>query len=153
MLRCWDEEMLRSCRHEQEITSEIYFLHVLGDMIGVLQFLTHPLRHRLEPLFFAVYEKELLRLLWSGMEPTDHVIGIPVSGSTPSLAEMFRSNPVAVLQHFWWNLSLTPSGIQILLFNASAGAVNPDYFSVQLRSLRALALSKRWHLVTLSFSS
>jgi hypothetical protein len=36
---------------------------------------------------------------------------------------------------------LTPSGIQLLLFNASAGSVNPDYFSVQLHSLRALVLS------------
>ena len=59
----------------------------------------------------------------------------------PSLGEMFQRNPVAVLQHFWWNLSLTPSGIQILLFNASTGTVNPDYFSVQLHSLRALVLS------------
>jgi hypothetical protein len=59
----------------------------------------------------------------------------------PSLVEMFRRNPVAVLQHFWWNVSLTPSGIQLLLFNASAGTVNPDYFSVQLHSLRALVLS------------
>jgi hypothetical protein len=59
----------------------------------------------------------------------------------PSLVEMFRRKPVAVLQHFWWNLSLTPSGIQLLLFNASAGTVNPDYVSVQLHSLRALVLS------------
>ena len=64
----------------------------------------------------------------------------------PSLGEMLRRNPVAVLQHFWWNLSLTPSGIQLLLFNASAGAVNPDYFSVQLHSRRALGLS----LITVS---
>jgi hypothetical protein len=60
---------------------------------------------------------------------------------TPSLLEMLRRNPVAVLSHFWWNISLIPSGIQLLLFNASAGAVNPDYFPVQLRSLRALLLS------------
>jgi len=60
---------------------------------------------------------------------------------TPSLLEMLRRNPVAVLYHFWWNISLIPSGIQLLLFNASAGAVNPDYFPVQLRSLRALLLS------------
>jgi hypothetical protein len=60
---------------------------------------------------------------------------------TPSLLDMLRRDPVAVLDHFWWNLSLTPSGIQLLLFNASAGAVNPDYFPVQLHSLRALVLS------------
>lgn len=59
----------------------------------------------------------------------------------PSLLEMLRRNPVAALQHFWWNISLTPSGIQLLLFNASAGTVNPDYFPVRLHSRRALALS------------
>ncbi len=59
----------------------------------------------------------------------------------PSLLEMIRGNPVAALQHVWWNISLIPSGVQLLLFNASAGTVNPDYFSVQLRSRRALALS------------
>lgn len=59
----------------------------------------------------------------------------------PSLGEMFRRNPVATLQHFWWNITLAPSGIQLLLFNASAGAVNPDYFPVALHSRRALALS------------
>jgi hypothetical protein len=59
----------------------------------------------------------------------------------PSLAEMLRRNPAAVLEHFWWNLSLTPGGIQLLLFNSSAGTVNPDYFPVQLHSRRALLLS------------
>jgi hypothetical protein len=59
----------------------------------------------------------------------------------PSLGEMLRRNPVAVLQHVWWNVGLTPSGVQILLFNASAGRVNPDYFPVQLHSRRALVLS------------
>jgi len=59
----------------------------------------------------------------------------------PSLVEMVRRNPLAVLQHFWWNLTLAPSGIQLLLFNASSGTVNPDYFPAPLRSRRALALS------------
>jgi hypothetical protein len=59
----------------------------------------------------------------------------------PSLGEMLRRNPVATLQHFWWNITLAPSGIQLLLFNASAGAVNPDYFPAQLRSRGALVLS------------
>jgi hypothetical protein len=60
---------------------------------------------------------------------------------TPSLAEMLRQNPRALLQHFWWNVTLTPSGLELLLFNASAGTVNPDYFPVKLRSTRAFALS------------
>jgi hypothetical protein len=58
----------------------------------------------------------------------------------PSLIEMLRQNPRAVLEHFWWNVSLAPSGIQLLLFNASAGSVNPDYFPARLHSRRALVL-------------
>ncbi len=60
---------------------------------------------------------------------------------TPSLAEMLRRNPRAVLRHFWWNVTLTPAGAQVLLFNESGGSVNPDYFQVTLRSGRAVALS------------
>jgi len=60
---------------------------------------------------------------------------------TPSLAEMLRRNPMAVLEHFAWNIGLTPSGIQLMLFNASAGAGNPDYVAVPLHSRRALVLS------------
>ena len=59
----------------------------------------------------------------------------------PSLGEMLRGNPAATLQHVWWNIGLTPGGIQLLLFNASAGTMNPDYFPVELHSRRALALS------------
>ena len=59
----------------------------------------------------------------------------------PSLLEMLRQSPLAVLEHFWWNIRLAPSGIQLLLFNASAGSVNPDYFPTRLHSRRALVLS------------
>jgi hypothetical protein len=59
----------------------------------------------------------------------------------PSLAQMIRANPTAVLQHFSWNFGLTPSGVQLLLFNASAGSVNPDYAPATLRSTRGVVLS------------
>jgi len=59
----------------------------------------------------------------------------------PSLVQMLRSNPVAALEHFWWNVTLVPAGLQVLLFNATSGAVNPDYFPVRLRSRSALVLS------------
>ena len=59
----------------------------------------------------------------------------------PSLVEMLRGNPVATLEHFWWNIKLAPSGIQLLLFNASTGGVNPDYFPVELNSPLAAILS------------
>jgi len=48
----------------------------------------------------------------------------------PSLLEALRRNPTALLEHFWWNLSLVPNGLQVLLFNATAGKVNPDYAPV-----------------------
>lgn len=57
------------------------------------------------------------------------------------LSEMLQRNPAAVLKNILWNISLTPNGIQVLLFNATSGTVSPDYVPVQLRSLTALVLS------------
>jgi hypothetical protein len=41
--------------------------------------------------------------------------------------EAFRRNPRALLQHVLWNIELTPSGLQVLLFNYRSGSANPDY--------------------------
>jgi hypothetical protein len=57
------------------------------------------------------------------------------------LSDMIRRNPGAVLEHFLWNVSLTPNGLQVLLFNATSGTVNPDYAPVTFGSNRALVLS------------
>lgn len=59
----------------------------------------------------------------------------------PSLGEMIKSNPSATLKHFLWNVSLTPNGMQVLLFNATSGNVSPDYAPVQLHSSLALLLT------------
>ena len=59
----------------------------------------------------------------------------------PSLTTMIEKNPRAVAEHFLWNARLTPSGLQILLFNATAGTANPDYVPVTERSRAALVLS------------
>jgi hypothetical protein len=40
---------------------------------------------------------------------------------------MLWSNPMATLEHFWWNLGLVPNGLEVLLFNARAGSFDPDY--------------------------
>ncbi len=45
----------------------------------------------------------------------------------PSVVQMLWANPKAALGHFWWNLSLVPSGLELLLFNARAGNSDPDY--------------------------
>jgi hypothetical protein len=47
--------------------------------------------------------------------------------SNISMTDALRANPSAMLEHFWWNLQLLPSGLQVLLFNFRSGAVNPDY--------------------------
>lgn len=81
----------------------------------------------------------------------DHAFGKP----NPSFTEMIRSNPRAVLVHFLWNLSLVPSGLQLLLFNGISGSTSPDYtqvahsrmagwLSLALLSVWVLALSLRY---------
>jgi hypothetical protein len=59
----------------------------------------------------------------------------------PTLGRMLRRNPRAMLEHFWWNLGLTPNGVQVLLFNATSGYANPDYFPVHTGSRLALTAS------------
>lgn len=63
---------------------------------------------------------------------------------TPTLREMIAANPAAVWEHFLWNVSLTPNGLQLLLFDRAAGKVTPDYDSAvlsRLQSRRAVILS------------
>lgn len=57
----------------------------------------------------------------------------------PSLREMITNNPGAALDHFLWNLRLTPSGLQLLLFSEVSGQLNPDYPVPPMGSNRALA--------------
>ena len=59
----------------------------------------------------------------------------------PTLAEMARANPRAVIGHLAWNVGLVPGGISLLLFNEAAGRVNPDYAPARLGSARARALA------------
>ena len=47
--------------------------------------------------------------------------------STMSMMTALRANPPAMLAHFWWNVRLLPSGLQVLLFNYRFGDANPDY--------------------------
>ncbi len=59
----------------------------------------------------------------------------------PSIGEMVRINPSAMLEHFAWNLRLTPYGLQLLLFSEISGELNPDYPPPTMNSRRALVLS------------
>jgi hypothetical protein len=66
----------------------------------------------------------------------ERVFGQPL----PSLFQMIKANPHAVWEHFFWNLSLLPNGLQVSLFNSMSGTVNPDYAAVT-QSTSALILS------------
>lgn len=50
----------------------------------------------------------------------------------PSLQQMIMANPKEVAEHFWWNLSLSQAGLEVLLFNATSSTVNPDYTPVPI---------------------
>ena len=45
----------------------------------------------------------------------------------PSMREAVLANPKAMAEHFLWNSSLIPSGLQVALFNCRSGKYNPDY--------------------------
>lgn len=61
---------------------------------------------------------------WSHCEQVmTRVFGQPL----PSLTEMIAANPAAVREHFAWNLSLLPAGLELLLLNARADGPEPDY--------------------------
>ncbi|WP_439623518.1 hypothetical protein [Gemmata sp.] len=65
-------------------------------------------------------------------------------GRDLTLREMIAANPRAVAEHFAWNASLTPSGLQLLLFNRASGSVSPDYdgtVAARLNSPLAAALT------------
>ena len=58
-----------------------------------------------------------------------------------TLPQMIAANPAAVREYFLWNLSLVPSGLQVALFDAMTGTVNPDYGPVRhVGSVAALIL-------------
>ena len=45
--------------------------------------------------------------------------------------QMLKTNPSAMMEHFLWNLRLTPGGLQLLMFDAMSGSKNPDYTPVK----------------------
>jgi hypothetical protein len=55
------------------------------------------------------------------------IFGTPL----PTLGQMARANPRAVLGHFGWNLLLVPAGLQLALFNGTWGGPNPDFLPLE----------------------
>jgi hypothetical protein len=61
--------------------------------------------------------------------------------SLPTMTEAIARNPGAMLEHFLWNLRLIPDGLQVLLFNATAGHGQPDYVRRATGSRFALGMT------------
>ncbi|HET9317743.1 MAG TPA: hypothetical protein VFQ51_19270 [Vicinamibacteria bacterium] len=59
----------------------------------------------------------------------------------PTFGQMLRGNPRAMAAHFAWNAGLAGNGVQLVLFDATAGTVTPDYQPVTTRSTLAAVLS------------
>ncbi len=54
-----------------------------------------------------------------------------------TMTEALKANPAAMAEHFFWNASLIPSGLQMLMFNRISGGVTPDYIRVPVSYIRA----------------
>lgn len=70
--------------------------------------------------------------------------------SYPTLSEMFRRNPGALMRHVVWNVRLVPAAMQLLLFNQTSGRMNPDVVPQPQDSRIALVLSVLTAIVVLA---
>lgn len=59
----------------------------------------------------------------------------------PSLGQMLRRNPRALLEHAAWNVRLLPAGLQAMLFSVTSFRTTPDYLPVKRRLALAWPLS------------
>jgi len=71
---------------------------------------------------------------WKGSPWTDcsSLMQTKFGSLQPNLHEMISANAKEVIAHFAWNLSLTRAGLEVLLFNATSAADNPDYAPVKV---------------------
>lgn len=58
-----------------------------------------------------------------------------------AMGEAFKANPPAMTEHFLWNASLIPTGLQLLLFNCISGGLTPDYITPPVAYAKATILS------------
>lgn len=61
---------------------------------------------------------------WNNYQP---LMASTFGKSEPGMREALAANPRAMFDHFLWNVSLIPSGLQVALFNCRSGPINPDY--------------------------
>jgi hypothetical protein len=90
-------------------------------------------KHTLNVCQIYAYNRQQQGDTWTGSPWTDcqQIMVRDFGVEMPTLMEAFRLNPGAILGHFWWNISLIPSGMQLALFNFYSGSTNPDYLPAQ----------------------
>jgi hypothetical protein len=90
-------------------------------------------KHTLNICQIYAYNRQQQGDSWSGSPWTDcqQIMMRDFGVEMPTLMEAFRLNPGAILGHFWWNIRLIPSGMQLALFNYYSGSSNPDYLPAQ----------------------
>jgi hypothetical protein len=107
------------------VFSAFYYFHRTPDPFAEILRLKHNLNTC--QVFAAGYQQrntDFTQSIWTDCgQLMQRVFGSP----DISMADAFKANPSAMLGHFWWNLRLLPSGLQVLLFNFRSGAANPDY--------------------------
>lgn len=59
----------------------------------------------------------------------------------PTFGQMLRRNPRALAEHVLWNCRLLPNGLQLMLFSATSGSMDPDYAGLYLNKRYPLVLS------------
>jgi hypothetical protein len=102
-----------------------------------------PLKHTLNVCQIYAYGYRQRHVDWTGSPWTEcqdlmqRDFGVPL----PSMTEALARNPRAMLEHFLWNVRLIPDGLQVLLFNATAGHGQPDYIRRATGSRFALVMT------------
>lgn len=85
--------------------------------------------------FAAGYEQRMHAFARNAMADCGQLMERIFGSSSVSLTEAWRANRSAMLDYFWFNIRLLPSGLQVLLFNFRSGDENPDFVATYPSSL------------------
>jgi len=78
-------------------------------------------------VFAAGYQQRASDFQGSPWTECDQLMNRYFGSADLTFTQAFARNPRAFLEHVLWNIELTPSGLQVLLFNLRSGSANPDY--------------------------
>lgn len=99
--------------------------YIKGEMVGVVSKPKHTLN--MCQVYAFGYQQRHPEWAHSPWTDCEGLMQLTFDQPLPSLSQMALSNPVALAEHFAWNLGLFPSGVELLLFNVIAEGDNPDY--------------------------